>query len=392
MLTDTRLRSLKPRDKIYRMADSRGLCVEVRPTGTRIWRYRYRYAGKANMLTIGEYPLVSLAEARAQRDAARALLQAGTDPAEAARLALADQHAASEATFASVAAELLQQRSKSLTAGSITRERRMLEKDLGPVIGAIPITKVTAPLLLKALRRIEQRGAVETAHRARSTASRVFRYAIATGRLERDPAADLRGALSKPSTSHFAAITSPAGMAQLLRAIDGYRGSNIVRAALKLAPLWFVRPGELRRARWEDIDVDAAQWSFVVSKTRHEHVVPLATQAIKILEELRPYTRGSEYLFPGFRNIHRPISENTVTVALRTLGYGGDLMTGHGFRASARTMLDEQLGYRPDYIEHQLAHRVRDPLGRAYNRTKHLRERTEMMQHWADYLEVLQAQ
>ena len=174
MLTDTRLRSLKPRDKIYRMADSRGLCVEVRPTGTRIWRYRYRYAGKANMLTIGEYPLVPLAEARAQRDAARALLQAGTDPAEAARLALADQHAASEATFASVAAELLQQRSKSLTAGSITRERRMLEKDLGPVIGAIPITKVTAPLLLKALRRIEQRGAVETAHRARSTASRVF--------------------------------------------------------------------------------------------------------------------------------------------------------------------------------------------------------------------------
>lgn len=389
MLTDTKLRSLKPRDKVFRLADSNGLCVEVRPAGTKFWRYRYRYDGKASMLTLGEYPLVTLAEARTKRDMARAQLQAGTNPAEAARLELAARRDSAENSFAVVANELLQQRSKSLSEGTVARERRMLEKDLGPVVGDLPVDKVTAPLLLKALRKVESRGAVETAHRCRAAASRVFRYAIATGRMDRDPATDLSGALSKPQASHFAAITDPDEFGALLRALYGYQGSPAVQAALKLAPLWFVRPGELRHARWEDLNMDKAQWHYFVSKTQTWHIVPLATQALEILDELRPHARRSEYLFPGQRTIRRPLSENAITVALRTLGYGGDVMTGHGFRATARTMLDEQLECRLEYIEHQLAHTVRDALGRAYNRTTHLRQRSEMMQRWADYLDHL---
>lgn len=390
MLTDTRCRSLKPRPKVYRVADSQGLALEVRPTGAKLWRYRYRYAGKASMVGLGEYPAVSLAEARAERDRARAKLKSGADPAQAAKAERAAILERAEGTFSAIASELLAIRASKLESGSVVRERRLLEKDLAPRIGSLPIGEVTAPLLLAALRKIEARGAVETAHRARALAALVFRYAIQTGRADRNPAADLAGALTRPTSRHFAAVTEPAEVAPLLRVLWGYEGSPVVRAALQLAPLVFVRPGELRRARWADIDLEAAEWRFEASKTKTPHLVPLSSQAVAILRELRPLTAPrSEFVFPCVRTVDRPMSENTVNGALRRLGVERDTITGHGFRAMARTMLDEVLGFRPDFIEHQLAHAVRDPLGRAYNRTAHLPERRKMMQAWADYLDAL---
>jgi integrase len=390
MLTDTKLRALKPRAIVYRVADANGLAIEVRPSGARLWRYRFRLHGKASMAALGEYPIVSLVEARRRRDEARAQLQAGVSPVTAARVQRAAKAERAGNTFAAVAAELLTQRAKSIGSGSVKRERRLIEKDLG-AIGATPVADVTAKALLDALRRIEKRGAVETAHRARSLAGRVFRYAIATGRAERNPAADLAGALSSPTVEHFASLTDPADVAPLLRALHGYQGTPAVAAAMKLAPLLFVRPGELRTMRWADVDLDGAEWRFIASKTGTPHIVPLSSQAIVILRDLRALTGRGDYVFPGARSVRRPLSENAINAALRTLGYDGTTMTGHGFRAMARTILDEVLGFRPDYIEHQLAHAVRDPLGRAYNRTAHLAERRKMMQAWADYLDGLRA-
>lgn len=388
-LTDTKLRALKPKAKVYRIADANGLAIEVRPAGSLFWRYRYRFAGKATMATLGEYPAMTLAEARTARDRARALLKAGANPVHIARAERAAAVESATNTFAALGQELVDKREREgLSAGSVTRERRMIRKDLAS-IGMLPVADVTAPLLLAALRKIEARGAVETAHRTRSLASLVFRYAIATGRAERNPAADLVGALERPQSRHFASVTDPQLMGPLLRMVYAYEGTPVVNAALKLAPLVFVRPGELRAARWADIDLEAAEWRFTTSKTGTPHIVPLAAQAVEILRELQPLTRRSVYVFPSARGACRPMSENAVNVALRSMGIDRDTMTGHGFRAMARTVLDEVLGFRPDYIEHQLAHAVRDPLGRAYNRTAHLPERRKMMQAWADYLDTL---
>lgn len=391
MLTDTKLRSLKPQNKVFRLADANGLCIEVRTTGAKIWRYRYRFGDKANMLTIGEYPLVSLAEARAERDRARALVKKGVDPSLVAKVERAAKQEEAGNTFGSLAEELMLQRAKTLSPSSVVRERRMLERDLGG-IAELPIRSITAPMLLKALRKIEARGAVETAHRTRAAAGLVFRYAIATGRAENNPALSLVGALSPTKTTHFSSLTEPEEVAKLLKAIYGYQGSPIVSAALKLSALLFVRPGELRAARWSDIDLQAAEWRYTTSKTHTAHIVPLARQVIDVLEEVRPHSRRSEYVLPSVRSISKSISENTINAALRNLGFDGTMMTAHGFRAMARTLLDEVLGFRPDFIEHQLAHAVRDPLGRAYNRTTHLKERKKMMQGWADYLDKLRNQ
>lgn len=390
MLTDTALRKLKPKAGAYRKADSNGLCIEVRPTGAKLWRYRYRFDGKASMVTLGEYPAVSLSDARSERDKARAVLKAGANPAQVMRAERAASAERAGQTFAAVAAELLEKREKTLTAGTVKRERRLIDKDLNPYVGNTPIAEVTAPMLLHALRKIEQRAALETAHRARSAAARIFRYAIATGRGERNPAADLAGALEQPQVRHFASVTEPEEVGPMLRALWGYQGTPATAAAIKLAALVFVRPGELRQARWADMDMDAGEWRFTASKTKTPHVVPLASQVVAILQELQPVTAPrSEYVFPSARSARRPMSENTVNAALRRMGFDGQTMTGHGFRAMARTILDEVLGFRPDFIEHQLAHAVRDPLGRAYNRTAHLAERRKMMQAWADYLDTL---
>ncbi len=278
------------------------------------------------------------------------------------------------------------QRGGKLSVASRERATRLLGY-LAPIAG-LPIAAVDAPLLLAALRKIEARG-METTHRARAFAGQVFRYGIATGRNKDNPASDLLGALAPVAGSHFPSLTDPAQVAPLLRALWGYQGGPVVQAALRVAPLVFVRPGELRTARWADIDLDAAEWRYVASKTNTPHIVPLASQVVDVLRELQPLTGRSGYVFPSERGKERPMSENTINAALRALGYGSDTMTGHGFRAMARTMLDEVLGYRPDYIEHQLAHAVKDPNGRAYNRTSHLPERRKMMQAWADYLDNL---
>jgi len=271
------------------------------------------------------------------------------------------------------------------------RSKRMLERNVFPWLGGKPIAEILPKDILACLRRVEDNGTIETAHRTLQICGQVFRYAVATGRVDRDITQDLKGALPPAKGEHFAAITEPKEVAELLRAIDGYQGSLPAVCALKLAPLVFVRPGELRAMQWQDVNLDTAEWRFFVSKTKVQHIVPLSRQAIAILQELYPLTGRGRYAFPSERtpNGDRCMSENTINAALKRLGYGKDKMTGHGFRAMARTILDEVLGVRPDFIEHQLAHAVRDPNGRAYNRTAHLLERHKMMQQWADYLNEL---
>ncbi|GFZ87145.1 tyrosine-type recombinase/integrase [Dyella caseinilytica] len=393
MLTDAKLRALKPRDKVYRIADTNGLCIEVRPTGAKLWRYRYRHAGKASMAALGEYPGMPLAKARAERDKARSLVKRGTSPAHVAKAERATKLDQANNTFAAVALEFLAKREKEgMGANSVERGRRLVEKDLAS-IGNLPIVEVSAPILLAALRKMEQRGIVESAHRARGLAGQIFRYAIATGRAERNPAADLIGALERPKTKHFASIVLPSKIGELLRAIHSYQGSPATVAALKLAPLVFVRPNELRHAEWSEIDLNKATWDIaaVKMKMKQPHLVPLSDQAVVLLRELHPLTGSGKYVFPGTRSMRRPMSENTINAALRYMGFDSNTMTGHGFRAMARTVLDEELGFPVDHIEHQLAHAVKDANGRAYNRTTHLPARRKMMQAWADYLDLLKA-
>lgn len=392
-LTDTAIRKAKPSEKPLKMTDGRGLYLLLRPDGARWWRWDYRrpVTGKRNTLSLGTYPDTGLAVARERHIEARKLLAAGIDPGEQRKAEKAATLERAANTFGAVGDELLTMRAKHLHPRTSARERRFVEQDLAG-IADIPVADVTAPALLAVLRKVEARGAIETAHRALAAASMVFRYAIRTGKAKYNPAVDLKGALASPETTHFASITDPEKIGPLLRALWGYDGALPVVAALKLAPLFFVRPGELRAARWADVDLEAAEWRYTATKTGTPHVVPLASQAVEILHDLKPLTGRGEYVFPSERGRDRAISNNTINAALRRLGYGTDQMTGHGFRAMARTVLDEVLGFRPDFIEHQLAHAVRDPLGRAYNRTAHLPERRKMMQAWADYLDGLRNQ
>jgi integrase len=386
-LTNTKIRNAKPGDKTIKLYDERGLYMELSPNGGKWWRLKYRYNGKEKRLSLGVYPDISLKDARDRRDDARKLLANGTDPS-------ANRKAQKEAKgggncFEAVAREWYAKHSANWTADHGNRIIRRLERDVFPWIGAKPIANITAPELLSVIQRIEKRGALETAHRALGNCGQVFRYAIATGRAERDPSGDLRGALPPAKGEHFAAITEPKQVAEILRAIDGYEGSLTVRCALRLAPLVFVRPGELRKAKWADIDLNKAEWRYMVTKTDTQHIVPLSRQAVEILKELQPLTGNGRYVFPGARSKERPMSDNAILAAMRRMGIGKEEMSGHGFRAMARTILDEVLGVRPDFIEHQLAHAVRDPNGRSYNRTAHLSERKKMMQQWADYLDKL---
>jgi integrase len=388
-LSDAAIRKIKPSDKPQRLFDGGGLYLEVAPSGGKLWRWKYRYAGKEKRLALGIYPDVGLAEARTKHIEARKLLNSGIDPGEQRKVEKLARLDRSETSFGAIAQEMLAMRAKKSAKSTAVRNARIVEKDLIPYIGVRPITEISAPELLAVLRKMEKRGAVETAHRARGIAGMVFRYAIATGRAERNPASDLIGALESPQTEHFASLTEPVHVAPLLRALWGYDGSAVVCAALKLAPMLFARPGELRAARWSDIDLDAREWRYMATKTGTAHIVPLSSQAVEVLRDLTPLTGRGEYVFPSLRGRGRPMSENTINAAMRRMGFDSKTMTGHGFRAMARTILDEVLGFRPDYIEHQLAHAVRDPNGRAYNRTAHLIERRKMMQAWADYLDAL---
>jgi integrase len=390
-LTDTAIRNAKPCGKPLRLFDAGGLYLEVSPAGGKWWRLKYRFAGKEKRLSLGVYPEVSLKAARDRRDASRKLLADGIDPSEYRKAGKAARAERTANSFEVVAREWFAKNSATWAANHRDRTIRRFERDILPWIGGRPIAEVTAPELLAVVRRIENRGALETAHRALGSCGQVFRYAVATGRGIRDPSGDLRGALPPVKVEHFAATTEPKRFAELLRAMDGYEGTLTVRCALRLAPLVFVRPGELRKAEWADIDLDAAEWRFTVTKTKTPHIVPLSRQAVQILRELHPLTGRGRFVFPSARSNARPMSDNAILAAMRRMGIGKDEMSGHAFRAVARTILDEVLGFRPDYIEHQLAHAVRDPNGHAYNRTAHLPERRKMMQQWADFLDKLKA-
>ena len=391
---ETAFRNAKPGKTDQRISDGKGLFLLVGKDGSKRWRFQYsRPGGGRNTLSLGNYPETPTASARAARDEARRLLQEGIDPGELRKSKKAMRENQAANSFESVSREWIEKQRPSWSKDYANRVEKQFERWVYPWLGATPVAEVAAPDLLKALRRVEDLGKLETTRRVLADSGRVFRYAIATGRAERDPAADLRGALAPVQTKHFAAVTDPDGVGQLLRAIEGHRGGLIVRSALRLAPLVFVRPGELRRARWADIDLDTGEWRFTVSKTRKtgvaEHIVPLSKQALTILRDLHALTGGKEYVFPATRGQGKPMSENTVNAALRSLGYDNKTMVGHGWRATARTLLDEVLGYPPHIIEQQLAHAVKDPLGRAYNRTAHLPQRREMMQQWSDYLDSL---
>ena len=391
-LTDTKIKNAKPQLKKYKLYDGGGLYIVVAPSGGKWWRFKYRLDGKERLLSLGIYPDISLAKARERRDTARTQVAEGIDPSQA-RKAEKEAKAQDKNTFEVIAREWFGKFSTNWADSHATKIKNRLENDVYPYIGKCPINEITPPELLTALRRIEARGALDTAHRARTNCSQVFRYAVATGRAERDPAADLRGALPPAKDGHFSAITDPDKVGGLLRAIDGYEGSFVTKCALKLAPLLFVRPGELRNMEWAEVDLEKAEWNLPAEKmkNRQPHLVPLATQAVSILGELHDLTGSGQYVFPNPRSSKRPMSNNGILAALRRMGYEKDEMTGHGFRAMARTMLDEVLSVRVDLIEHQLAHNVRDPLGRSYNRTSHIEERRKMMQTWADYLDGLKA-
>jgi integrase len=389
-LNELKIRNAKTKEKFYKLTDGDGLYLHVTEKGSKLWRFRYRFEGKEKLFALGKYPEISLLDARQRRDEARRQLAHGIDPG-AVRKAQKQASIQETETFEVIAREWHARFTSTWTEGHAETIMSRLERDLFPWIGKRPIAEIKAPELLAVLRRVESRGALESAHRIRTICGQVFRYAVATGRAERDPAADLKGALPQPQEKHRAAITDPKKIGALLRAIDGYEGGFIVKCALKFAPLVFVRPGELRHAEWEEINLENAEWNIPGSKMkmREPHLVPLPKQAIDILNELKKLTGTSRYCFPSGRSYDRPMSENAILAALRRMGYEKDEMSGHGFRAMARTILDEVLQVRPDYIEHQLAHAVRDPNGRAYNRTAHLNERRKMMQQWADYLDDL---
>lgn len=391
-LSDTKIRKVKPTGKPYKVADEEGLHLLVSPSGGKLWRMKYRFNGKEKLLSFGAYPDVPLVRAREKRDEARSLIADGVDPADhkkAQKTAKADRAGNS---FEVIAREWFEARKDNWAPSHSGRLIKRLQNDVFPWIGGRPIAEITPPEILAVLKRIEGRGTLDTAHRVHQDCGQVFRYAVATGRAERDPTGDLRGALPPAAGSHFAAITDPKSVGELLRAVDGFKGTLIVQCALKLAPMLFVRPGELRQARWTDFDLDKAQWKYLVTKTKTEHLVPLSTQAVAILRDLYALTGDSEFVFPGARSNGRAMSDAAINAALRRMGYDTRTeITGHGFRAMARTILHEVLGIPPEVIEHQLAHKVPDALGSAYNRTKFLPARKAMMQQWADYLDKLKA-
>lgn len=389
-LTDKAIQKAKHGERHVRLFDGGGLYLELAPAGGKWWRLKYRFLRKEKRLSLGVYPQVSLKQARVRRDEAKRLLGNGIDPSaqRQAQKAIVTERAGN--SFEAVAKEWFEKFSGQWVKSHADKIRTRLEQNVYPYIGGRPVAELTAREVLGVLRRIEGRGAVETAHRTKQSCSQVFRYAVATGRAERDPTVDLRGALAPVAEQHHASITDPKAIGALLRAIDGFEGSPVTKAALQLAPLTFVRPGELRGAEWSEFDLDKAEWRIAAArmKMREQHIVPLPKQALQVLRELEPLTGRGKYLFPGARTNGRSMSENTVNAALRRMGYAKDEMTGHGFRSMASTLLNEQ-GWNRDAIERQLAHGERDAVRGAYNFAEYLPERRKMMQAWADYLDAL---
>ncbi|TSE32103.1 tyrosine-type recombinase/integrase [Tepidimonas charontis] len=395
MLTDAAIRALRPTQRPYKASDAHGLYVLVTPGGSKLWRFKYRHGGRERLLALGAYPAVTLREARELRDEARRMLARGLDPCAERQAAKRRALEAEGSTFAAVAEEW---RKKQLSKTSARYQKkcwRFVERDLLPYLGDSQISEIGAPKILEAVRRVESRGVIETAHKVLQLAGQIFRYAVATGKAQSDPTPALRGALEPVRVTHMAAPTDPKKVGEILRTFDAFRGGPIVAAALRLLPLVFVRPGELRTMQWKDIDFDTCEWKYTVSKTKTPHIVPLSRQAIAILKDIHPLTGHLQggYVFPSARSSLRPMSDAAINAALKRLGIDTKSeLTAHGWRAVARTLLHEQIGYPPEVIEHQLAHAVPDPLGRAYNRTKFLAERKKMMQKWADYLDKIKNQ
>ena len=385
-LTEVAIRAARAAQRPYKVSDEKGLYLLVKPNGARLWRYKYRHAGIEKLLAIGRYPDVSLREARDRRDDARKLVANHVDPSLRKRI----EREGRTNTFAAVGEEWLETKRVSLSASTWQRDRDQLVKIVGPYLGKRPIAEIEAPELLAVLKRLEKKGLHDTAHRVRAVCGRVFRYAIATGRASRDISGDLKGALAAKGTQSYAAITDPARVGQLVRAIEDYDGQATTHAALKLAPYVFVRPGELRAAEWSEFDLDRSEWRIPAErmKMREAHIVPLARQALEILRELHKRTGEGRFVFPAIGKRERPLSENTLNAALRRLGYAKDEMTAHGFRSIASTLLNEE-GWHPDLIELQLAHKERNKVRAAYNRAQRLEERRKMMQAWADYVDEL---
>jgi integrase len=389
-LTDIGIKNAKPQKKLYKLADGKGMYLEVRPNGARYWRLKYRFAGKEKRISLGVYPDVSLKEARNKCDEARKLLENGVDPSVDRKLRKTSQIERAANSFEAIAREWHAKYSPSWAASHSNKIIRRLELYIFPWLGGRPIADIMPQELLSILRKIETKGILETAHRAHQNCGQVFRYAMATGRAERDPSADLRGAIAPVKHGRMATITEPKKIGELLRAVDGYEGTAVAKCALNLAPLVFVRPGELRHAEWSEIDLDKAEWRIPAEKMKMKspHIVPLSKQAVTLLREIKPLTGQGRYVFPSIRTTERPMSENTILAALRRLGYTKDEMSGHGFRAMASTLLHEQ-GWPSDVIERQLAHAERNSIKAAYNHAQHLPERRNMMQAWADYLDQL---
>jgi integrase len=394
-LTDVEVKKAELRDKDYKLSDAggcSGLYVLVKPSGAKYWRLKYRIAGKEKLMPIGVYPAVSLKDARLKAQEAKLLIASGVDPMVQRKAEKLGLLGASENTFEAAATAWFEMISPEWSSSHKERTQYLIKNHLLPWIGNRPLHEITPPELLAALHKAQNRGLLETARRAKQTASQIFRHAIRMGKLTSDPSRDLSGGLTTPKPKSFSAITEPKAAGALMLDISHYQSTPAVKAALQLSALLFQRPGEIRSMLWADIDWEASEWRYLVTKTQTPHIVPLAKQALEILQELKPYTERSIYVFPSARGASRPMSENAIRVALRSMGYTNDQMTAHGFRAMARTILDEVLGVPAEFIEHQLAHKVKDALGTAYNRTKHLSQRKDMMQKWADYLDVLKMQ
>lgn len=395
MLTAISVKNAKSQDKPYKIADEKGMYLLVQPSGGKLWRFDYRFNSKRKTLALGKFPDVSLAEARERHAEARSLLSKypPIDPSIHRKEQKFALTISQNNTFEEVARDWWQSYMVNKAESHKDKVIRRFELYLFPWIGKYPISSITPPLLLDTIKRIEKLNKLETAHRALQTAGQVFRYAVQTGRTQRDVSADLKGALPPSVVKHMASLTNPKDVSQLLKALDGFNGTFVVQSALRLAPLVFARPGELRRAQWNEINFEDAIWAYTVSKTKTDHIVPLSRQAVSILKELYPLTGSGKYVFPGGRTAAKPMSESAINSAIRRMGYcTATQITGHGFRAMARTILHERLNISPAILEHQLAHKVPDNLGEAYNRTRFLEQRIETMQIWADYLDELKSQ
>jgi len=392
MLTVTAINNAKPKDKAYKISDEKGLYLFVQTSGSKLWRFDYRFEAKRKTLALGAYPDLSLAEAREKRDAARKLIAHDTDPSETKKAVQASKIEASANSLEVIAREWAASYFKNKSASHHDRTLRRIESYIFPWLGKKPISDITAPQILEAVKRIEKLNKLETAHRTLQATSQIFRYAVQTGRALRDPCVDLRGALPATVVKHMAAFTEPKEIAELLRAIDGFTGSFTVQTALRLSPLVFTRPSELRTAKWADIDLETNEWRYRVSKTNTMHLVPLSKQAAKLFADMHPLSGHGEFVFQGGHDPKKPMSAAAINAALKRMCYDTQQdITAHGFRAMARTILHERLNIDPHIIEHQLAHKVPDTLGAAYNRTKFIEQRTAMMQAWADYLDELKA-